>query len=215
MIHRSGVLAMALLFADPPSVPAFWESLTASPLLLYGGIAAAALVVLLILVALLRRGRRKPVDPESGLDEDLSEYPPPPANPGPRRLTVHGRPVRLRLVVIAPVGKRKIAGDGAVEALLDQVLRGLGQVAMQDKPRVRVWPPQLSQQGFAPTFFRRTQCPDRAGKPSRWLMAAGPVRAGGTPALLGLAMWADDQGPMEQMILSETEWNDALQMKTM
>jgi hypothetical protein len=205
---------MTPLFADPPPAPGFLQSLTSSSLLLYGGVAAGVVIVLLILVALMRRGGKKPVDPERGLDEDLSEYPPPPGKPGSRRLTVHGRPVRLRLVVIAPVGKRKVAEGGAVEALLDQVLRGLGQVAQQDKPRIRVWPPQLSQQGFAPTFFRRTQCPDRAGKPSHWLMAAGPVRAGGTPVLLGLAMWADDIGPMEHKILSETEWDEALQMKT-
>ena len=157
---------------------------------------------------------KKQVDPESGLNEDLSEYPPAPGKPGPRRLTVHGRPVRLRLVVVAPVGKRTIAEGGAVEALLDEVLRGLGQVAQQDRPRIRVWPPQLSQQGFAPTFFRRTQCPDRAGKPSHWVLAAGPARAGGRPVLLGLAMWGDDKAPMEQKILSETEWDEALQMKT-
>ena len=165
---------MTPLFADP----AWWESLSASPLLLYGGAAAGVLLLLLIVAALMRRGGKKKVDPEGGLGEDLSEYPPP-GKSGPHRLTVHGRPVRLRLVVVAPVGKRRIAEGGEVEALLDQVLRGLGQVARQDRPRVRVWPPQLSQQGFAPTFFRRTQCPDRDGKPSHWLLAAGPARAGG------------------------------------
>ena len=205
---------MTPLFADPPPLQTFWNSVTSSSLLLYGGIAGGVLIVLLILFALLRRGGKKPVDQESGLEEDLSQYPPPPGKPGPRRLTVHGRPVRLRLVVLAPVGKRKIAEGGAVEALLDQVLRGLGPAAQQDRPRVRVWPPQLSVQGFAPTFFRRTKCPDKTGKPSHWLMAAGPARAGGTPVLLGLALWADDKGAMEQTILSETEWDAALQIKS-
>ena len=204
---------MTPLFADPPPAPGFWESLNTSSLALYGGVAAGVLILLLIVVALMRRGGKKKVDPERGLDEDLSEYPPP-GKAGPRRLTVHGRPVRLRLVVVAPVGKRKIAEGGAVEALLDQVLRGLGQVAQQDRPRIRVWPPQLSQQGFAPTFFRRTLCPERDGKPSHWLLAAGPARAGGTPVLLGLALWGDDQAPLERKILSETQWDEALQIKT-
>jgi hypothetical protein len=181
-------------------------------LLLYGASAVGILLLLVILIFLMSRGKKR-VNPESGLDEDLSEYPPAPGKPGPRRLTVHGRPVRLRLVVVGPVGKRTIA-EGGVEALLDEVLRGLGQIAQQDKPRIKIWPPQLSQQGFAPTFFRKTQCPDRAGKPSHWLLAAGPARAGGRPVLLGLAMWADDKGPMEQKILTETEWDEALQIKT-
>lgn len=197
--------------APPPQ--GLLHSLDTPTLLLYGGIAAGVLLLLVVLLMLMRRGKKR-VDPERGLEEDLSAYPPAPGKPGPRRLTVHGRPVRLRLVVVAPVGKRTIAEGGAVEVLLDEVLRGLGQVAQQDKPRMRVWPPQLSQQGFAPTFFRQTKCPDGAGKPSHWVLAAGPARAGGRPVLLGLAMWGDDKAPMEQKILSETEWDEALQMKT-
>ena len=188
------------------------QSFGTQNLMLYGAIAVGILVLLVILIALMSRGKKR-VNPEGGLDEDLSEYPPAPGQPGLRRLTVHGRPMRLRLVIVGPVGKRTIAENGAVEALLDEVLRGLGSVAQQDKPRIRIWPPQLSQQGFAPTFFRRTRCPDRAGKPSHWLLAAGPARAGGRPVLLGLAMWADDTGPMEQMILTETQWDEALQIK--
>jgi hypothetical protein len=201
---------MLPLLADvaPPLQPVIPQNL-----MLYGGIAAGVLLLLVILMVVMRRGKKR-VNPERGLEEDLSEYPPAPATAGPRRLAVHGRPVRLRLVVVAPVGKRTIAEGGGVEALLEEVLRGLGQIARQDKPRIKIWPPQLSQQGFAPTFFRMTRCPDRAGKPSHWLMASGPARAGGKPVLLGLAMWSDDKGPMEQSILTETEWDDALQIKT-
>jgi hypothetical protein len=204
---------MLPLFADAvPPGQNLLESIGTQNLMLYGAIAVGILLLLVILIFLMSRGKKR-VNPESGLDEDLSESPPAPGQPGARRLTVHGRPVRLRLVVVGPVGKRTIA-EGGVEALLDEVLRGLGQIAQQDKPRIKIWPPQLSQQGFAPTFFRKTQCPDRAGKPSHWLLAAGPARAGGRPVLLGLAMWADDKGPMEQKILTETEWDEALQIKT-
>ncbi len=203
---------LPFLASEVPPGQNLLQSVGTQNLMLYGAIAVGILLLLVILIFLMSRGSR--VNPEGGLDEDLSEYPPAQGKPGPRRLTVHGRPVRLRLVVVAPVGKRIIAEGGATEALLDEVLRGLGSIAQQDKPRIRVWPPQLSQQGFAPTFFRKTQCPDRAGKSSHWLMAAGPARAGGKPVLLGLAMWADDKGPMEQTILTELEWDDALQIKT-
>ncbi len=205
---------MLPLFADDaPPGPNLLQAIGAQNLMLYGAVAAGILLLLVILIFLMSRGKKR-VNPESGLDEDLAEYPPAQGDPGPRRLTVHGRPVRLRLVVVAPVGKRTIAEGGAVEALLEEVLRGLGQIARRDKPRIRIWPPQLSQQGFAPTFFRKTQCPDRAGKPSHWLLAAGPARAGGRPVLLGLVMWADDKGPMEQTILTEMEWDEALQIKS-
>jgi hypothetical protein len=203
---------MPPLFADPPQIgQGQLPQILSSPWVLYGAAAVGVLLLLLIVIALVRRGRRKQAGGEDGFEEDLSEYPLAPHKPGPR-LSVHGRTVRLRLVVVAPVGKQQIAEGGAVEALLDQVLRGLGQVAQHDKPRIRVWPPQLSQQGFAPTFFRRTRCPDRAGKPSHWLMAAGPARAGGKPVLLGLAMWGDVEAPMEQKILAEAQWDEALRI---
>ena len=47
-------------------------------LLIYGGVAAGVLLVLLILAMLMFRGKKK-VDPESGLSEDLSTYPPAPS----------------------------------------------------------------------------------------------------------------------------------------
>ena len=87
------------------------QSIGTQNLMLYGAIAAGILVLLVLLIFLMSRGKKR-VNPESGLDEDLSEYPPAPGKPGSRRLTVHGRPVRLRLVVVAPVGKRAIAEGG-------------------------------------------------------------------------------------------------------
>src|SRR5262245_30831952 len=44
-----------------------------------------------------------PKAPEHNLRERVGEYPPPPGQPGPRQLTVEGVPVRVRLVVVAPV----------------------------------------------------------------------------------------------------------------
>ena len=204
---------MFSLLADVPAPPrGLMQALDTPTLLLYGGAAVGVLLLLTALLLATRRGKKR-VAPERGHDEDLSEYPPAPGGPGPRRLTAHGRPVRLRLVVLAPVGKQAVVEDGAVEALLDAVLHGLGQIARHDRPRIKVWPPQLSQQGFAPTFFRRTLCPDRPGQPSHWTLAAGPARAGGRPVLLGLAMWGDDKAAMEQQTLADREWNAALRIE--
>jgi hypothetical protein len=107
------------------------------------------------------------------------------------------QPARLRLVVVAPVGRKVLSAD-QVEGVLEQVLRELGAAAAGDKPRVRVWPPQLSSAGFAPTFFRLTHRPDPAGKPSRWVLLAGPARAGGQPIL-----WL---GPLRQALAPLTDW---------
>src|SRR4051794_11767787 len=169
-------------------------------LLIYGAAAGGGLMLLILLLVLAFRRRKPKVDPESGMSEDLSTYPPAPSGKRHYQLSVLNTPVRLRLVVVAPVGKRPV---GKVDSVLEQVLRGLGEVSIDDKPRIRVWPPQLSTKGFAPTFFRLTHKPEAEGKPSRWVLLAGPAKAGGTPVLLGLACVTDRPTTMGLITLTE------------
>lgn len=188
----------------PPGLP-----LIGNNLVFYAAI-GGALLLLFLLILWVRRSRRPPVDPEAGLLENLGDYPP--AGPGPQRLLVHGQPVRLRLVVLAPMGKRPLPVNGAVEPLLDQVLRGLGDIARQDRPRIRVWPPQLSAQGFVPTFFRLSRRPEQAGKPTPWVLAAGPVRGGGQQFLLGLALCGEGPSDLGNLSLQANQWNEILRI---
>lgn len=174
-----------------------------------GGAVVVGLLVLWLLVRLLFRGK-KPVDPESNLDQTLAELPPPPGGARHYQLKVMNQPVRLRYVVVAPVGKRPL---GKIDSILEQVFRGLGEVSIDDKPRVRPWPPQLSVPGFAPTFFRLTRRPEPANKPSRWILLAGPARAGGTPVLLGLAVLADTPSKAGLLTMTETEWGEVLDVE--
>ena len=193
-------MVLARCFADLP-LPG------GNNLVLYGG-GAAALLVLLVLVLLFRGGKKK-ADPEAALAEDLSTYPPAPRGPRHYELRVMNQPVRLRLVVVAPVGKKPV---GKVDSVLEQVFRGLGEVSIDDKPRIRVWPPQLSTKGFAPIFFRLTRRPEPEGKPSRWALLAGPARAGATPVLLALACQTDAPTSLGLITLDETQWGEVLQV---
>jgi hypothetical protein len=179
-------------------------------LVFYGAIAAGAIAVLLFLM-LLRRKKPK-VDPETGMTEDLASYPPPPGA-GSRQLTVQGQPVRVRLAVVAPVGRQEAIEGGAVEPLLDRVVRGLGAAVRQDRARVRPWPMGMSREGFTPVFFRRTLRPEPAGTPSHWILLAGPARAGGQQVLLGLALWADKPNLMGNVAVQQGEWNELLRME--
>jgi hypothetical protein len=176
-----------------------------NPLYLAGGAGVVLLLLLLVLFLLFRgRGKRKS-DTGAGLAEDLSTYPPAPGESG--RVSVLNHPARLRLVVVAPVGKKPLAEP---EAVLEQVLRGLGKAVKEDRPRVRTWPPQLSSTGFAPTFFRLTRRPEPEGKPSRWVLVAGKARAGGQPVLIGLALWTDEPTDLGRVTLEEMEWPKTL-----
>jgi hypothetical protein len=188
----------------PPGAP-----LVGNNLIFYGAL-AVVLIAVVLLILFLRPRRKGLVDPEAEMAEDLAAYPPPPEAVGPRRLTVQGLPVRVRLAVVAPAGAEKVAEDGAVEALLDRVVRGLGAAASQDRARVRQWPLGLSRAGFTPTFFRRVRRPEPAGTPSHWILLAGPARAWGQQILLGLALWADEPNRMGNLAVQQSEWNTLL-----
>jgi hypothetical protein len=176
--------------------------------LLYGG-AAGGVVIFVLFVFVFFRGKKQ-TSPEDGLAEDLSQLPA--IGKGERHylLKVMNQPVRLRLVVIAPVGKKTI---GKVDSALEQIFRGLGEVAIDDRPRVRIWPPQLSTTGFPPTFFRLVKRPDPDGKPSRWILLAGPARAGNTPVLLGLAVQAETPSKLGLVTMTETQWGEVLRIE--
>jgi hypothetical protein len=178
---------------------------------LYGGV-AAVVVVLLLIVLLLRRGKR-PVDPEQGLAENLAGFPPAPGKPGRRRLTIQGQAMRLRLVVVAPAGKKPLTVEEA-ENLVGGLMRGMDEIVKTDKPRIRVWPAQLSNIGFAQNFFRRVLRPEARGRLSNWVRVAGPAKSGATPILLGMAMLADEQTDIDEIALDGAEWLDVVRVVT-
>jgi hypothetical protein len=180
-----------------------------------------ALVLLLLAWAILKRlgralfGRRaKPADnwdPE--LDIDLNDCPLPVRPPGERQLTVYHIPVRLRLVILAPAGKDHKVDATQVEKLLDLIVPGLGAVALVDRPRIRVWQPQLSHHGFAAAFHRHTHRPEADGQPSRWVLLAGRAQVGRQPVLVGLGVWAEGPNALGRMNLEPHQWLDVLRLE--
>jgi hypothetical protein len=180
-----------------------------------------ALLVLLLVWAVLKRLARALFGRRTGsadnwdeeLDIDLADCPLPVRLPGDRQLTVYHVPVRLRLVVLAPAGKDHRVDATQVEKLLDRVVPGLGTAALVDRPRIRVWPPQLSHHGFAASFHRRTPRPEEEGQPSRWVLLAGRALVGRQPVLLGLGAWADDPTALGRMTLEPHQWLDVLRLE--
>jgi hypothetical protein len=179
-----------------------------------------ALVVLVIVLLFLRGvlralfgGGKKGPDLEKGLRENLAEYPPPPGKPGPRRVVIDGQPARMRLVVIAPMGKAASIDASKAEQLLEHVNRGLGDFVAKDKPRVKIWPPQLSIDGFRNTFHRLTRKPEPEGKPTRWVLLAGQARVGKQFILLGMALLTDQTNSLGPIMMEPDHWTERLKIK--
>jgi hypothetical protein len=84
-------------------------------------------------------------------------------------------------------------------------------VAEVDRPRVRIWPPQMSIPGFPPTFWRKTEKPP--SQDNNWILVAGEARAEGHPILLGLALWTDKPLKKNQIVLKPNEWSDQLRVE--
>jgi hypothetical protein len=179
-----------------------------------------ALVVLLVLWGIVERSwravfRRRPPSLEEAdreFHENLATYPPP-APTDKHRLSLYHLPVRLRLVVMAAIGTETGVDETSALPLLDRVLPGLGTVAVQEQPRIRIWPPQVSQQGFILAFHRRTQRPEPYGEPSHWLLAAGRVQCGRQAILLGLALWTEEPTTIGRLTINGYQWLDVLRIK--
>jgi hypothetical protein len=188
----------------------------AMPVEAWWGIYLLVVVVFLfVLLHLLfggRRRRRRQAMGTAEACEDLSEYPPAP-NAGAHVATVYHVPARLRLVAIAPVGKSVNVTAGQVEWLLDQIVPGLGQVAQSDKPRVRIFPSQVSYHGFAATFQRTTVKPDPDGASSHWILVAGRGNVGKQPLAVGLAFWAEQPNTIGRLNLEPHQWLDVVRLK--
>ncbi|MFL5342259.1 MAG: hypothetical protein ACJ8F7_19095 [Gemmataceae bacterium] len=175
--------------------------------------AVGAVLLMIVLIALIVAKRRRPkFDTDAGLDEFLANFAPvPPA--GTHRLTFEGQPVRIRLVVLAPAGRTAELLPSMAEGVLEAVVHGLGSAAQFDKPRVRVWPPQLSQTGFAPKFFRHVRRPEAKDEPSKWILVAGPALAGPGVVLLGLALETAKPTRRGSAPIDEIRWPELLRIR--
>ncbi len=193
---------------------------TKLPLEAWWGIIAIAVVVALLLVFAALRGffrllfgrrqKQEVIPPEE--IEHLESCPLPPLSAS-QILWIYHLPARLRLVVVAPAGTVNDISTSDLPSLFDRVIPGLGTIVSQDKPRIRLWPPQLSKHGFDVTFRRRTQKAEPEGAPSRWVLLAGKANAGGKPILLGLALWTDEPSTLGHLHLEPHQWLDLLRIR--
>lgn len=167
-------------------------------------------IVLRVVRGLLRGKPAGPAQERGVTEERLADYPPAPA--GKARLKIEGRPARLRVVVVAPVGKDAAIDLATVENQLEQIVYGLGTVARQDKPRIRVWPAQLSNKGFAMTFNRMMVKPERPGQPSRWITIAGPTQPRPRPLMLGLVVQTEEPTAVGHLSPAPDQWATTVQV---
>lgn len=173
-----------------------------------------AIVFLIILNSALKRWRRgRDEKPNLELLEDMATYAPaPPLSAEQRPLVLYGMPVRVRLIVIGPLGKD--AGElkeQDVGPIVEQIVPGLKDRLAADLPRVRLWPNQLSHNGFVAAFRRNTQLPHSDDRIKRWVLIAGKVLCDGSPIAVGLALQSSEANTLGPVVLQHAhQWMEVL-----
>jgi hypothetical protein len=181
-----------------------------------------ALIILLWLRSILRRlagaitrprrkRKRRTAKGATNLKENLKQLGDSYTEEGPQQITVKGLPARLRLVVLS-LGARN-AGELTPEMtdrVLDWIKPGLAEVTSGDYPRVRVWPPFYSADGFAIAFATNVRIPEPKGEQSRWVLVAGQVRMGRAIIQVGLALYADEESTLRNLRVRGERWLDVL-----
>jgi hypothetical protein len=203
---------------EPPPIDP-WSTLINQPawLLVAGGVAILcfALIVILIVGRIFRRREFIVVPPPVNLAIDVSQLP----QVGPRdstmRVEVYGTPVRIAVIVLAPVGR-----DGVVPemdeflGIIEQLVPSFAEAVERDQPLIRAWSAQLSSQGFANAFFNSVPLPGDRGKGSPWCSLVGKFTANQRQFLAGIVCCGNSDNALTQYAIQhEGQWNDILRVR--
>jgi hypothetical protein len=153
------------------------------------------------------------MESDGKLEEHLGDYPRPKPSTGDRQLLIERVPCRLRLVAIAPAGKADDIDEDEIADMLNRVVYGLGEIFETDKPRVRIWPMQVSYQGFARHFHRNMITPEEENEPSPWVIVAGRCKLGKRQIMLGLAALAMKPTTVGRRTYDSHEWAEAVRVR--
>ena len=138
-----------------------------------------------------------------------------PLTPGPIDsspiLRLYQRPAWVRLIVLAPVGRRPI-DPVDVAALLRHLGPNLEGPAIADQPAIRLWPTQLSTRGFTNTFHRLTPTGEPGHDPSHWVFLAGRASVGKMQVFLGIALWMREPCSLGRLTMEPEQWRDVLRL---
>jgi len=174
-----------------------------------------ALLIVLIGARYVARFLRKPSrEPQSrsSFDLDLTSIERALADAVRFPLRVYHLPVRLGLVVVAPLGHEAGVVDvDAIPDLLDQAVPGLGKVQRELKAKTWVWPVQMSANGFRHALTAHLRVEGKDVKGSRWCLVTGRVVTQDHQYMWGLGLYSHEPNNLGCVAVeSEFKWLDVV-----
>ena len=128
-------------------------------------------------------------------------------------LKVHNMPVRLGVVVLAPLGRIDLPDDDELPSILDGLVPGLGAFIEIDKPIIRTWSNQVSVGGFANNLALHMQVENQDLTETPWCLVAGKTKRPDGLLLVTLALAAATQNRLGVVRLEdESQWMQAIQV---
>ena len=209
-----------MLLADVAPVPgldffANEETRLVALLAISAAIALCLGTMLFLIFRLLRKRSSPAPDQQAELTIDVAALPlSPPPKEGPQ-LEFYGTPVRLAVMVLAPVGRGgEIPAPADLTATLENLLPGLQEIVSRHQPQVVLWPNQLSSQGFLQAFFNLAALPGDHGKGTPWCSAAGKFEGGGQQYLAGLICCSAGPNSLGEMTVDKPgQWFSVLRVR--
>jgi hypothetical protein len=209
-----------MLMADVAQVPGldFFADAETRLLALLGFGAALLLCLAAIVLVALRLLRKQPtalLDQQDELAIDVAALPTIPPPKEGEQLEFFGTPVRLAVMVLAPVGRGgDIPAPAELAMTLENLLPGLQGIVSRHQPRIVLWPNQLSSQGFLQAFFNLAALPGDHGKGTPWCSAAGKFEGGGQQYLAGLICCAAGPNSLGEMTVDKPgQWLSVLRVR--
>ncbi|MBT6643676.1 MAG: hypothetical protein HN985_06200 [Planctomycetaceae bacterium] len=128
-------------------------------------------------------------------------------------LKVHNMPVRLGVVVLAPLGRIELPEDDELPSILDGLVPGLGAFIEIDTPIIRTWSNQVSVGGFANNLALHMQVENQDLTETPWCLVAGKTKRPDGLLLVTLALAAATQNRLGVVRLEdESQWMQAIQV---
>jgi hypothetical protein len=184
-------------------------------------VALGGLLALLIVREVVRTGlrlfrhTRRSLAEDAAPDFDVAALAVPDRDWKGARLTVYHVPVRVGLVVVAPLARDTDLPDEAdVTSLLDKIVPGLGEVADSEDALRVIWPRQYSASGFAHRLARHVKLPGEMGRDTPWCLVAGRASVRGEVFVVGLALAAATPNNLTLIVIeSDHQWLDVLRVR--
>ena len=176
------------------------------------------LVLLVIAILLWRRFRRREeivIPPPVDVGIDVARLPTRGPDDTNLQVEVYGTPVRIALIVLAPVGRDgSIPQPDEVLEIVEQLVPNFAEAILRDQPLIRAWSGQLSSQGFANSFFNNVALPGDRGKGTPWCSLVGKFTARKQQFLAGIVCCGEGDNALSQYTIQhEGQWNDVLRVR--